>query len=189
MESKRKRVLHQIPNMLSALRIVCTLGLIFVKPMKAAFFTLYSICGLTDVLDGFIARRLHCTSDLGAVLDSVADLSFYGMMFYRIFPIMWEVMARWIWFVGLSGVAIRLVAYGIAAGKYHRFASVHTYMNKVTGFAVFLIPYFIALVGADGICLTAASIGCLASAEEVMLHLTGKHYDENRKTIFMKPAA
>lgn len=186
MKTKSQQILRQIPNSLSLLRIVCTLGLIFVEPMRLPFFILYSICGLTDVLDGFIARRFHCTSELGAVLDSVADLCFYAMMILRLFPILWEIMDRWIWLFGLSAVAVRLIAYSVAAWKYKRFSSIHTYMNKATGLTVFAVPYFTAWIGANLICTLACAVGFLASSEELVLHLTSHRYSENRKSIFMK---
>lgn len=188
MDIKRKQLLHQIPNALSALRILCTLGLIFVEPMKQGFFLLYTVCGLTDVLDGFLARRMRCTSDLGAVLDSIADLSFYAMMILRLFPILWRLLDTWVWILGIGTVLIRVTAYGIAAWKYHRFAALHTYMNKVTGFAVFVIPYLIVPLGANTICTVACVIGALGSLEECILHLTAKKYDESRKSILMKTA-
>ena len=96
MERKREKVLRQIPNALSALRLVCTFGLLFAAPMKTAFFILYSVCGVSDVLDGFLARKMRCTSELGAVLDSIADLSFYTMMILRLFPILWKRLDVWV---------------------------------------------------------------------------------------------
>lgn len=41
---------------------------------------LYSLCGVTDVLDGFLARKLHTESKAGEWLDSFADLFFRLLM-------------------------------------------------------------------------------------------------------------
>lgn len=189
MESRNRKMLRQIPNVLSLLRILCTLGLIFVQPLKYGFFILYSLCGLTDVLDGFLARRMNCCSSLGAMLDSIADLSFYSMMILKLFPVLWELLNGWVWLLGVAVVLIRLMAYGVAAWKYRRFASVHTYLNKATGLTVFAIPYFLIIWDANIICILACIVGGLASLEEAVLHLEAKEYGEKRKSIFMKPTA
>ena len=53
------------------------------------FFAIYALTGLTDVLDGWIARKMGSASQFGAKLDSVADLIFYAVMLIMIFPILW----------------------------------------------------------------------------------------------------
>lgn len=45
-------------------------------PATAAFWTVYGLCGISDMADGYLARRLHAESKRGAMLDSVADLCF-----------------------------------------------------------------------------------------------------------------
>lgn len=65
-----------IPNLLSAFRILLVPVLVWLYCGKrdyplAAWVLVLS--GVTDVADGFIARRFHMTSSLGKVLDPVAD--------------------------------------------------------------------------------------------------------------------
>ena len=63
---------------ITLLRIVGTLGLVILIPSFATFFCVYTLTGLTDVLDGWIARKTKTSSDFGARLDSIADMLFYG---------------------------------------------------------------------------------------------------------------
>lgn len=172
--------------MLSLVRILCTLSLFFVKPLSPAFFVLYTISGATDVLDGVVARAFGWTSELGAALDSVADLSFYGVMLIRMFPVLWALLAGWVWLFGLGVVALRLCAYLTAAAKFHRFAAIHTYLNKATGFAVFSIPYLISLWDPNAVCATVCLIGAVASGEELWIHLANRCYNPNQRSIFQK---
>ena len=58
-----------LPNFITSLRILGTLTLLGLEPMSASFFLVYTITGVTDVLDGFIARLTGCVSDFGAQLD------------------------------------------------------------------------------------------------------------------------
>lgn len=69
-----------IPNLLSTSRIVLLVPIILLLeapqpslPSYQLAFALFLISGLTDLLDGWAARRLECTSSLGAFLDPLAD--------------------------------------------------------------------------------------------------------------------
>lgn len=67
-----------LPTQLTLLRILLTfliMGLVFVPglPAKAWALGLFMVAGLTDWLDGFLARRLKQVSALGILLDPIAD--------------------------------------------------------------------------------------------------------------------
>ncbi len=65
-----------IPNALSALRlvgIVVFLWLVLVPKWDLAAFAVLVASGITDYLDGYLARRLRQHSALGELLDPVAD--------------------------------------------------------------------------------------------------------------------
>ena len=68
--------MKRIPDLLSASRIVLCLPLLLVDAMTLPFWVLYLIAGLTDILDGFLARRWGVESKFGARLDSLADFLF-----------------------------------------------------------------------------------------------------------------
>ena len=91
-----------------------------------------------------------------------------------------------IWYAVGAILLIRLMAYGIAAAKYHRFASLHTWLNKLTGGAIFLLPYVLSWSGGIGYSWGVCLIAFAASAEELAIHLFGNGYDAGRKTILGK---
>lgn len=68
-----------IPNILSCLRLAAmpVLVVLAVEGHGAPFLVLYVCALLTDMLDGYLARRLHQESELGAKLDSWGDFSIY----------------------------------------------------------------------------------------------------------------
>lgn len=117
--------------------------LILMEPLTPLFITVYTLTGVTDVLDGAIARKYGTTSELGAKLDSIADLLFYTLILIMIFPTMWVTLPKKNWVMVAAILTVRGVSYGMAAVKYHRFAAMHTYMNKATGLMVFGVPYAI----------------------------------------------
>ena len=160
-----------LPNFITSLRIVGTLALLIIEPMSGTFFVVYTLTGITDVLDGFIARLTGSVSDFGSKLDSIADLMFYGVMLIRIFPVMWVRLPSEIWAAVALILAIRVFSYGIAAKKTGEMASLHTYMNKISGLSVFCVPYVILQPYAVPVCCVVCLIAALASAEELMIHL------------------
>ena len=78
--------LKTIPNMLSISRLILIPALVvpFVMEdeslVKIIFLVMFIIIGLTDKLDGVMARRLNLTSRLGAKLDAIADYVLYTMI-------------------------------------------------------------------------------------------------------------
>ena len=175
-----------LADSMTALRILAS-GCLLVLPMGSLWFlAVYTLAGLTDALDGWVARKTGTSSEFGARLDSIADLLFYGILLFRLFPVLWRLLPRKIWYAVGAVLLIRLTAYAIAAVKYHRFASLHTWLNKLTGGAIFLLPYVLSGPGGIayswGVCLIAFA----ASAEELAIHLFRNGYDSGRKTIFGK---
>lgn len=140
---KNYKRLITIPNMLTLIRIICAVGLIFTVPMSGAFLVLYLICGVTDAIDGTIARITNTASEFGAKLDSVADLMFYSVMVIRFFPILLESVSGLIWFVIILVVIVRVAIYFYFALRHHTLVSNHTYLNKLTGFTVFCLPFVV----------------------------------------------
>lgn len=175
-------------DLLTALRIVGALGLLFLMPKSPAFFAVYTLAGLTDVLDGWVARKTGKTSDFGAKLDSVADLLFYAVMLIRLFPILYETFPVQIWYAVGGVLLLRLASYCTAAVKYHRFASMHTWLNKLTGGAVFLLPYVLQVSSGIPYGWALCALACAASLEELAIHLSGKSYRPDVKSIFQKRA-
>lgn len=172
-----------LPNFITAFRIAGAVLLIFTVPFSPAFYALYTLCGVSDVADGFIARRFKSESELGAKLDSVADLLFYAVMLFKLLPTLAERLTAGIWCAVFAVLALRTASYIAAAAKYRRFASLHTYMNKATGLAVFAVPYFILSPFYLPLCAAVCAVAGAASAEELIMHLTSKKYEPERKTL------
>lgn len=170
-----------IPNCITSLRIIGTILLLFTAPLSAAFFIVYTICGVTDILDGWIARATNSTSALGSRLDSIADLLFYAISIIKLLPTLWRILPFWIWYIVGGIVVLRIASYTTAAIKFRRFASLHTKLNKITGAAVFLIPYSLLVHQATVYCVIVCVVAAAATIQEFVLHIKRKEYRENRK--------
>lgn len=164
---------RQLPNYITALRMVGSVCLIFIRPLSPLFFGVYTLAGITDALDGYIARKTHTASAFGAKLDSAADLLFYTIMLVKLLPVLIARLPAAIWYGVGAVLVIRLASYGVALVKYHRFAALHTYWNKFTGACVFAVPYILGLPVAGPLCIAITVVAGISSLEELVLHLRG----------------
>ena len=155
--SSEREVTRAMPNILSASRIVICLPLLLVDAMTVPFWVLYVTAGMTDMLDGFLARRWGVESKFGARLDSMADFVFVLAVGYKIFP--WLKLPATLWMmIGL----IALVKTVNAVSSYvvnHRIEFLHTKANKLTGFLLFV---GVMAVGQSYFIPVAWIVACLA---------------------------
>ena len=128
--------MRQIPDLLSMSRIVLCLPLLMVDAMTTPFWVLYLIAGLTDILDGFLARRWGVESKFGAKLDSLADFVFVLVVGYKLFP--WLKLPTALWMmIGLVALVKVINAISSFVVK-ERIEYLHTKANKLTGFLLFI---------------------------------------------------
>jgi len=128
--------MKRIPDLLSMSRIVLCLPLLMVDAMTIPFWVIYLIAGLTDMLDGFLARRWGVESKFGARLDSLADFVFVIAVGYKLFPYMKLSTALWM-MIGLIALVKVINAISSFVVK-HRIEFLHTKANKLTGFLLFI---------------------------------------------------
>lgn len=167
----------------TSVRIALSILLLFFSTDTKRFLIVYTAAGVTDVLDGLIARKIGAVGEFGARLDSIADLMFYGIMLVKLLPRLYRALP--IGVICAVGVVLllRAASYIIAAIKYRRFASLHTWLNKLCGASVFLLPYIpLSAVGAYG--WAACALAFAAALEELLIHLTQKEYIEGKKSVF-----
>lgn len=171
-------------NGLTCIRLAGGVSLIFIEPFSMTFFIIYSLCGVTDALDGFVARRSKTAGEFGAKLDSIADLFFYGVLFFRILPVLLQRLTfkLWVWLISIF--VLRFSAYIAAAAKFRRFASLHTWLNKATGLIVFGVPYVIMTEAFPVYAIIGETVATLSSGEELLIHLLSPHFSARCKSIF-----
>lgn len=179
---RETRLLKHMANIISISRIVLVLALFFTFHNASLFLVLYLISGLSDVLDGYVARKTKTQSELGARLDSIADLILFSVITVSI--ILWmehEIRTFLPWIIVI--VLIRCANLAIAAYKYHSFAILHTWGNKLTGFLLFITPLFI-LYRQSAVLWLVCIVAVLSAAEESVIHLTSSKLNINRRSIF-----
>ena len=128
--------MRHIPNIITAFRFLGATFLFFCNPAGVAFWVIYGLCGISDMLDGYLARKLNAESKTGAVLDSVADICFVACCAIRLIPVVQ--IPTWLWIWAASIVAVKLINQVSALILYRRLIFPHTMANKLTGLLLFL---------------------------------------------------
>jgi cardiolipin synthase len=108
-----------IPNLLSLSRLPLGLMVIFLinSPIRLyAIFTIFVVAGITDFLDGYLARKWNQTSKIGRRLDPACDKAFVVEVLIAVWGRAWAPLA---W--GLVGIEAFFLL--IAAVGYHKQAN------------------------------------------------------------------
>ena len=113
----------------------------FVQFAPAVFWTLYLLCGLSDILDGAVARLTGTVSRLGERLDTPADIVFVAVWMVLFIPAINVGRWLWIWTGIIAFIKVVNVISGLAMKK--GFVAKHTPANKATGILLFLLPMIV----------------------------------------------
>ena len=131
-------MIKHIANILTGFRILGSILLLFFPVFSEAFYSIYLLCGFSDMIDGTIARKTNSTSELGSKMDTAADLVFVTTSMIKLLPTIHIPGWLWIWGSVIAIIKIGNIMWGYVSKK--PFISLHTIMNKVTGGLLFLLP-------------------------------------------------
>ena len=137
-----------LPNILSWARVAATpltVWMIFNGDMRGAF-VVFVLAGITDALDGFLARRLKLMTDFGRIIDPLADKALLTATFISL---AWVGALPW-WLTGLVvGRDVLIVAaWGISSLFGVRIRPAPVMISKInTGFQIALAAAALAQAG------------------------------------------
>lgn len=178
-----------IPNLLSIYRLLSfPLMLYFIQTGEERLFIIFLIIGLiSDVLDGFLARQFNWQTELGAKLDSIADILMNIAAVAGIYFFKWEEMKHEAWIIYLF-FSLYLLFHILAYLKYRAIPSFHTYAFKTAAYfqGAFMIILFLWGYSV-GFLYVVLAVSIIAQLEEFVL-LYKLHYPiADVKGIFFLP--
>ena len=134
----------QIANIITLCRIPGSIGLLFCPVFSAYIYGLYIFCGLTDMVDGTIARKTGSVSEFGSRLDTVADFFFVTVSFVKLVPVIRIPVWIWVWAAVIAAAKLVNLVRGFTQTK--QMPALHTIANKATGLCLFLLPLTMSFV-------------------------------------------
>jgi len=178
-------MIDKIPNLLSGFRLVAAPFMLYLSWMglRKTFLALLVLSLLSDAIDGFIARRLYVSSDIGAKLDSWGDLATYLTVPICIWWLWPEIVKREAPFVIiiLGAYIVPLIA-GFA--KFHKLPSYHTWGAKIAAVLMSITVFTLLIIDISVPFRCAALVQALVACEEVAITLQLKELKSNVKSIW-----
>ena len=161
-----------IANIIAGSRIVFSLPLLFIPLSSEWFYILYLLCGLTDMIDGTIARKTGSVSKFGARLDTVADFVFMFVCWVKIIPLMQIPKWLWVWIIIVALIKIFNITLVFIYKK--KIISIHSVLNKITGFALFLLPPTLTFAPTTYSVATICVLATIVAMQEVYFIAKGQ---------------
>lgn len=185
-----KHHIRRLADQLTALRLVLVapLWVLALLGLRVPLGIGLAVAGLTDVLDGPIARLQGRPSRFGSQLDSIAD------HILTTSALIWLIMFRPDFFVrygtvlvAWAGLAVITLAVGYA--RFRRFANLHLYSAKAAGFVGYLFAIWMLVTDrpAAPFFQVAITLAFIATGETLAIMLIRRHVDEHAGTIFRSP--
>ena len=109
-----------IANTITCCRILFSILMLFFPAFSGSFYACYIIAGITDMIDGTVARKLGTSSQFGEKLDTVADFVFVAAALYKLLPVMKISRAIWIWAGLIAVIKLINIISGFVVQKHHK---------------------------------------------------------------------
>ena len=158
-------------NIITGIRIICSIALVFFPAFSPAFYTLYIVAGISDILDGTVARKTGTISEFGSKLDTVADFVLILCCLIKLLPVLH--VATWliIWNIVIAVIkAINLVSGYVLRRD---IVALHTVMNRVTGILLFALPLTLSFIHLNYSGAIVCAVATFAAIQEGHLIRTG----------------
>jgi CDP-diacylglycerol--glycerol-3-phosphate 3-phosphatidyltransferase len=168
---------RNVANLITAFRILFSIMLLFCPALSVEFYVLYIAAGITDVLDGAVARKTKTESEFGARLDTASDFVFFAVCLIKLIPVL--DFELWM-YVSIIVVAV-IKTVNIISGyiMFKRIVVAHTVMNKVTGVLMFALPFAVHFVELKYCAVPVFAAALFAAVQEGHYIRTGKWKSDN----------
>ena len=157
----------QLANIITLFRLIGGLALIPFDVSDQSFLIIYALCGFSDCVDGFVARTLKITSDLGRKLDSISDLVLYSVMLIKVWPLLTDTLSHSVILAILGLMAFRAILMALYGISRHHLLSTHSLFNKITSIMMFFLPFALLTDYGKYYCYALMAVGALAIVYEI----------------------
>ena len=158
-------------NIITVIRIICSITLLFFPVFSPAFYILYITAGISDMMDGTIARKTGTESDFGSKLDTAADFILVAVCLIKMIPALDFPMWLIIWIIVITMIKVINIISGFVMRR--EFATIHSVMNKFTGIALFLLPLTLSIIDLKYSGMFVCALATFAAIQEGHLIRTG----------------
>ena len=160
-------------NLITCIRIICSIVLLFCPVFSPAFYILYLAAGVGDMADGPVARKMGRVSEFGSKFDTAADFVLVAVCLIKLIPAVYVPVPLIIWIIVIAVIkAINLIS-GYVMRK--EIVVLHTVMNKVTGVMLFVLPLTLTFIDLKISGTIVSMVATFAAIQEGHLIRTGNN--------------
>ena len=157
-------MVKHLANIITGIRIIGSIALLFFSLPSQPFYIIYLLCGLTDMIDGTIARKTGAVSKFGAKLDTASDFVFMAVCVVKLLPMINISIWLWTWIAVIAIIKLINIVLGFIRRK--ELVALHTVLNKTTGFLLFLLPLTLQFIVPAYSFAVVCTIATIAAIEE-----------------------
>jgi len=140
--------------------------------------------GLTDVLDGIIARGCNIATAYGSRLDSIADTLLEVSAALAVLILKPEIFTGHTLILG-AWIAIEAASILLGWIKFRRIANLHLYLTKASGVVAYAFVIYTLVIGySEAFLYAAVTLLIVSSLECLILQLVAPRVDEHMKSIY-----
>ena len=151
-------------NIITGIRIVLSVVLMFCQALSPTFYALYIAAGISDMIDGVVARKTGAVSELGSRLDTIADIVFVAVCLIKLLPVLHVPLWLYIWIAVIAFIKVANIAVGFVGQK--ELISVHSMMNKLTGGMLFVLPLTLTFIDLRCSAAVVCVVATIAAIQE-----------------------
>ncbi len=177
--------MDRIPNIISGFRLIAAPLLLYLAwaGYRNYFLILLAVSLLSDAMDGYIARKLNVSSDIGSKLDSWGDLATY-----LIIPL----CAWWLWpeklkqeaFFVLLAIGAFIVPLIAGVAKFHKLPSYHTWGAKTAAILMGVTIFILLISDISWPFRCAALFQVLVACEEIAITMRLSELQSNVRSFW-----
>lgn len=159
-------------NAITCIRIICSIAMLFCPTLSIPFYSLYIVAGVSDMIDGAVARKTNSVSELDAKLDTVADFAFLTVCLIKLIPILNVEAWMYVWIMTIAVIKAVNVLSGYIIQK--KFITAHSVMNKITGLLLFAMPISLSFIELQYSSVVLCVVATFAAVQEGYYVSTGR---------------
>jgi len=181
-----KEKIFNLPNLISFYRLASFpfILLLAYSGREHWFAIFFSINLITDIADGLIARAFKLSTQFGARLDSMADITTYLTAFYGIFKFKWPDLAPHSALL-FTAIAVYLLTFVVGLLRFGKYPSLHLYSCKLAAYLQGLFFFVLFVWGFQLWLFRLALLWGIASwLEEITVLMIAKEMKSNARGLY-----
>ena len=151
-------------NLITSIRILCSVALLFCAVLSPWFYALYITAGISDMVDGWVARKTNTASNFGSKLDTIADILLVAVCLVKLMPVLHLPVWIYVWVGLIACIKVFNIVYNHVVRK--QFLADHSILNKVTGALLCLLPLTLSFINVKYSAAAVCAVATVAGIQE-----------------------